>query len=211
MLGKIIGVSGVGITQILLWVILVPALLYIVGLFVPLDAAPPPGAAGGLSPEQAEVATGKGIEIIQSLTAQNWGAIIPLFLIYFLGGYFIYAALFAAVGSAAGDDLAESQSLTFPIMLPVIMSIVLMQPVIDAPNSTFSIWMSMIPFFSPIIMPARLPFEPPVWQVALSVVLLIATVFLIVWLAARIYRVGILLYGKKVSFKELGKWLFYKT
>ena len=212
MLGKIIGVSGVGITQILLWVILVPALLYVVGLVVPLDgAAAPTGAPGSMSPEQTEMAANKGIELIQSLTEQNWGAIIPLFILYFLGGYFIYAALFAAVGSAAGDDLAESQSLTFPIMLPVILSIVLMQPVIDAPNSTFSVWMSMIPFFSPIIMPARLPFEPPFWQVALSVTILIATALLIIWLAARIYRVGILLYGKKVTFKELGKWLFYRT
>ena len=211
MMGKIIGVSGVGITQILLWVILVPALLFVVGLFIPLDGAAPTGAPGSLSPEQAEAATSRGIELINSLSAQNWGAIIPLFLLYFLGGYFIYAALFAAVGSAAGDDLAESQSLTFPIMLPVILSIVLMQPVIDAPNSSFSVWMSMIPFFSPIIMPARLPFEPPLWQVLLSVVILIASAVAIVWLAARIYRVGILLYGKKVSFGELGKWLFYKN
>ena len=211
MMGKIIGVSGVGITQILLWVILVPALLFVVGLFIPLDQAAQPDIAGSLNPEQAEVATNKGIELIQSLTEQNWGAIIPLFILYFLGGYFIYAALFAAVGSAAGDDLADSQSLTFPIMLPVILSIVLMQPVIDAPNSTFSVWMSMIPLFSPIIMPARIPFEPPLWQVILSVTLLIATAVFIVWIAARIYRVGILLYGKKVTFKELGKWMFYKN
>ena len=131
-------------------------------------------------------------------------------MVYFLGGYFIYAALFAAVGSAVGDDLGESQSLTMPIMIPVILSISFMPAVIDNPDGPLAFWLSMIPFFSPIIMPARLPFEPPLWEILLSGAILIATAFFFIWLAGRIYRVGILMYGKKVTFKELGKWLFYK-
>jgi ABC-2 type transport system permease protein len=131
-------------------------------------------------------------------------------LIFFLLGYFMYASLFAAVGSAVGDDQGEAQSLTLPITIPVILAIYIMMTAVRAPDSSLAVWSSIFPLFSPIVMPARLPFGPPVWQVALSITLLVGTVIGLVWLAGRIYRVGILMYGKKVTFKELGKWLFYK-
>jgi ABC-2 type transport system permease protein len=133
-----------------------------------------------------------------------------MFIFFFLGGYFLYSSMFAAVGSAMGDDLGEGQSLTIPITIPVILAFYIMIVAIQAPNSSLAVWSSIFPLFSPIVMPARLAFSPPVWEVALSVVLLAATAIFFVWLSGRIYRVGILMYGKKVTLKELGKWLFYK-
>ena len=122
----------------------------------------------------------------------------------------MYAALYAAVGSAVGDDQGEAQGLAFPIMIPIILAIYIMITAVRAPESSLAVWSSIFPLFSPIVMPARLPFNPPLWQVGLSITLLIATVVGLVWLAGRIYRVGILMYGKKVSLKELAKWMFYK-
>ena len=150
--------------------------------------------------------------IIQQATLElakiNWWVIIPLFILYFLGGYFMYASLFAAVGSAMGDDLGEGQALTIPITIPVILALYIMMVVVRTPQSSLAVWASIFPLFSPIVMPARLAFNPPVWQVVLSVAVLIASCIFFVWLSGRIYRVGILMYGKKVSFKELGKWIF---
>jgi len=212
MLGKILGVSAVGILQLLIWVALIFGIAFVIPLIFGIDASQAQGgmAGGDLSAAEQESMIEYTTEIINSLAQQNWGFIIPVFIIFFLGGYFIYASLFAAVGSAVGDDLGESQSLTFPIMIPVILSISFMGPVIDNPDGPLAFWLSMIPFFSPILMPARLPFDPPLWEVLLSGAILIATAFFFIWLAGRIYRVGILMYGKKVSFKELGKWMFSK-
>ena len=208
MLGKIVGVGLVGLTQVLLWAILIPVLLAAVGVFFGFDGM---GGSGGASAAAAsvdpEVAENTMLLAWQEIRNQNWWAIIPLFLIYFLGGYFVYASLFAAVGSAVGEDMAESNSLTLPISIPVIISFYIMIAVIEAPNSTLAVWSSQFPLFSPIVMPARLAFAPPVWEVVLSVTLLVAGALFFVWLAARIYRTGILLYGKKASFRELGKWI----
>ena len=207
MLGKIVGVGLVGLTQVLLWAILIPVLLWGVGVtlgFGGLGGGGADAAAAGIDPELAENTM---VLAWQEIRNQNWWAIVPLFLVYFLGGYFVYASLFAAVGSAVGEDMAESNSLTLPISIPVIISFYIMIAVIEAPNSTLAIWSSQFPLFSPIVMPARLAFAPPVWEVALSVTLLVAGALFFVWLAARIYRTGILLYGKKASFKELGKWI----
>lgn len=212
MLGKILGVSAVGILQLLIWFILIPLIAIGAQFFLGIDAAQTQGVPGGgdMSAAEQELVLSQAQEILSSLAQQNWAFIVPVFFVYFLGGYFIYASLFAAVGSAIGDDLGESQSLTMPIMIPVILSISFMGTVIDNPDSTLSFWLSMIPLFSPILMPARLPFEPPLWEVLLSCTLLIATAVFFIWLAGRIYRVGILMYGKKVTFKEIAKWLFYK-
>ncbi len=207
MLGKILGVSGVAFTQVLIWIILIPTLTAAVQFFLGVD---PSQATAGMDAEQVAQSTSAMEEILGTLQQQNWALILPLFIIYFLGGYFIYASLFAAVGAAVGDDLGESQSLTFPIMLPIILAFLFMTSVIDNPNSGLAFWTSMIPLFSPIIMPARIPFGVPAWEIIVSVVLLIATAIFFIWLSGRIYRVGILLYGKKASLKELGKWLFYK-
>ncbi|MEM9261875.1 MAG: ABC transporter permease, partial [Bacteroidota bacterium] len=140
----------------------------------------------------------------------NWWVIIPCFIIYFLGGYFMYASLFAAVGSAMGDDLGEGQSLTIPITIPVILALYIMMAAMQAPNSSLAVGSSFIPLFAPIVMPARLPFEPPVWQIVLSLAIVILSAAALVWLAGRIYRVGILSYGKKSSLKDMGRWLFSK-
>ncbi len=209
MLGKIIGVSAVGLTQMFIWIGMTIALISVVGMFIPMEtmaeAQQGPMQGGGPPPEMSAV-----MENLNVLKSQNWGYIIPVFLFYFIGGYFIYASLFAAVGSAMGDDLGESQPITFVAMAPIIIAIILISPVIENPTSPLATWMSIIPLFSPVLMPARLAFEPPLWELLTSMVVLAASALFFVWLAGRIYRVGILMYGKKVTLKELGKWLFYK-
>ncbi len=201
MLGKIIGVSGVGLTQMLIWVALTLGLSSLAGTFIGMDTA-----AGGLP--AAEPAPDASAAFYTMLTGQDWSYIIPLFLLYFLGGYFIYASLFAAVGSAMGDDLGESQSLTMVAMAPIILSIVMLSPVMEDPHGTIAVWFSIFPLSAPVLMPARLAFEPPGWELALSLLLLIASSLFFVWLAGRIYRVGILLYGKKANLREMGRWIF---
>lgn len=211
MLGKIVGVGGVGLTQVAIWAILIPLIATGVNLVFGFDNSQMDAMASSQAamPDQEEmefmIAQG-----FQELKAQNWWAILPLFVIYFLGGYLLYSSLFAAVGSAMSDDMGESQSLTIPITIPVLIAFYIMIVAVEAPNSSLAVWSSIFPLFSPIVMPARLAFDPPLWQVALSVALLIATSLFFVWLSARIYRVGILMYGKKVTLKELGKWMFYK-
>jgi len=122
----------------------------------------------------------------------------------------LYSSLFAAVGSAIGDDQGESQSLIMPITIPVIFAMIIMMNAVNDPDSPLAVFGSMFPLFSPIVMPARLPFDPPIWQVIVSLVLLILTCILFIWLSAKIYRAGILMYGKKLSIKEMGKMLFKK-
>ena len=212
MLGKIIGVGAVGFTQIIVWVILIA--LIVTGLTTMMggDTAQQMASNQQMMHGAGTEALQKGqtSQLIAEFQNQNWRMMLPLFLIFFLLGYFMYASLFAAVGSAVGDDQGEAQSLTLPITIPVILAIYIMMTAVRAPDSSLAVWSSIFPLFSPIVMPARLPFGPPIWQVALSITLLVGTVIGLVWLAGRIYRVGILMYGKKVTFKELGKWLFYK-
>ena len=210
MLGKIIGVGGVGLTQFLIWGILTTGLMFVAQFFMPevdpstIEMANAPSAAD-MDDMQAQF-----YEIMDLLSEQNWLLIFATFIFYFLGGYFLYASLFAAVGSAMGDDLGEGQALTLPITLPIILAIYIMFAVINNPNSSLATWASIFPLFSPIVMPARIPFEPPWWELGLSMLVLLASSIFFVWLSGRIYRVGILMYGKKVSLKELGKWMFYK-
>lgn len=208
MLGKIIGVGGVGLTQILIWAILIPTLNLLVGLLLPID--PEAIQSSQLTTSESEDMMYQMALIIDNVKSQNWGLILPMFIFYFLGGYFIYSSLFAAVGSAIGDDLGESQSLTLPITLPVILASYIAIAVIENPTSGLATFSSIFPLFSPIVMPARLPFNPPVWEIIASVIVMIASVAFFIWLSGRIYRVGILLYGKKVTLRELSKWIFYK-
>jgi ABC-2 type transport system permease protein len=137
------------------------------------------------------------------------------FIFYFLFGYLFYAALFAAVGSAINEDPQDAQSLMFPITMPIILAIVIMINAITHPQSPLATWSSMIPFFSPIVMMARIPFgvpgTVPYWQLGLSMVLLVLGFLATTWLSAKIYRTGILLYGKKVTPKEMWKWAFRKS
>ena len=212
MMGKIIGVSAVGLTQFIIWAILMGLIITGLSTMMGTDVVVqnPNSAIAAEAMKNAQNA-GKTGEFFFALTQLNWWMIIPLFFIYFILGYLMFASMFAAVGSAVGDDQGEAQSLTMPITIPVIVAICIMFTAIRAPDSSLAVWSSIFPLFSPIVMPARLAFNPPVWQIALSLILLILTVVFFVWLAGRIYRVGILMYGKKVTFKELGKWMFYKN
>ncbi len=213
MMGKIIGVGLVGLTQLGIWMLLIPVLMFAILSIFGVDAAASANMEQATEIMEEVKATG-GENMVQQYITEianlNWWLIIPSFIIYFLGGYFIYASLFAAVGSAIGDDLGEGQQLTMPIVIPVILAMVMIPAVFNDPDGPIAVFGSMFPLFSPIIMPARLPFDPPMWQLALSIIILIVSVIFFAWLAGRIYRVGIFMYGKKVSFKEIGKWMFYK-
>jgi len=213
MMGKVLGVGLVGLTQIVIWVVLLvvltmtlPSLLGInpMQMADPANMGLPPEAAGGLPKE-------KIAQVMAEINSINWLMILPLLIIYFLGGYFTYAALFAAVGSAVGEDIQEANSLTMPIMMPLMLAFYVGFAAMKAPDSTLAVWASMMPLFSSIVMPVRLPFDPPIWQIAVSVISMILFMLFLVWLAGKVYRIGILMYGKKASFKELGKWLFYKV
>ncbi|HZI01738.1 MAG TPA: ABC transporter permease, partial [Flavisolibacter sp.] len=147
----------------------------------------------------------------KSLSTINWPLVIGCFIFYFIGGYLFYAALFAAVGSAVNEDPQDAQSLMFPITMPIVLAIVIMINAINDPGGSLATWSSMVPFFSPIVMMARVPFgvpdTVPYWQLILSMLLLIAGFLFTTWLSAKIYRTGILLYGKKPTFKEMAKWI----
>jgi len=138
----------------------------------------------------------------------NLTQIFLLFIFYFLAGYLMYSSLFAAVGSAV-DAEADTQQFILPITIPLILSFVLIQPIMDNPDGTLAFWMSIIPFTSPVIMMVRLPFGVASWEILLSMGVLVSTFIATTWLAGRIYRTGILMYGKKASYKELWKWLKY--
>lgn len=212
MLGKLIGVGGVGLTQLLIWIILVPLIGLAVIQFMGGDASAMAEANTAQSEEMMKEMASKGLDIpnmIKEAATLNWALIIPAFIIFFLGGYFIYASLFAAVGSAVGEDQAEAQQFMLPISIPVIAAFIMIPAVTDNNDSLFVKFVSLFPLTSPILMPARLPSGPPIWEVILSIVILIASVIFFVWMAGRIYRVGIFMHGKKINAKELFKWIRY--
>lgn len=217
MLGKIIGVALVGLTQFILWILLTTALTSATSAII----------SSRMSKESAQIAQemqkaqmpNQGMpggnvdnpvaEVLGAVASLNIPLIIGCFLFYYLGGYLLYSALFGAVGAAVDND-ADTQQFMLPITLPIIFSFVFAQFVLRDPDGTLAFWTSIIPFTSPIIMMVRIPFGVPAWEIALSMVLLILGFMGTTWVAARIYRVGILMYGKKVSYKELVKWIFYK-
>lgn len=211
MMGKILGVGVIGIIQFLSWVILIPLVVILGSLIFGFDmnaqSLESMQAAGTVSPDDMEYIV---YQFMQEVDKIPWTKMIFLFVLFFIGGYLIYSSLFAAVGSAVGDDMQDSQSLVLPITIPVLMAFYIMITSLRVPDSTLAVWSSIFPLFSPIVMPARLAFDPPWWQIILSLVLLAATVIFFIWLSGRIYRVGILMYGKKASFRELGKWIFTK-
>lgn len=186
MLGKIIGIGLVGLTQFILWIILSSAAAKVLDQqLLPYDIS------GAL----------ESVSIVY---------VVGTFLIYFLGGYLLYSALFAAVGSAV-DNETETQQFMFPITLPLLFTYIMaFSFIVNNPDSTLSFWLSIIPFTSPIAMMVRIPFGVPAWELYLSISLLILGFIFTTWVAARIYRVGILMYGKKTSYKELVKWFMYK-
>ena len=233
MMGKIVGIAAVGLTQFLLWGVLSFGVSSVVlpmltGKDKPkteVVAKPASNAAAVADePESAAATFNKGMDkqkdqainpagrfsFLNTLAALPLGTILFGFIVYFLGGYLLYGALFGAVGAAV-DDQTDTQQFMFPITMPLILSyIVGVSVILRNPDGPVAFWMSMIPFTSPIAMVIRLPFGVPMWQLALSIFLLILGFIGTVWVAARIYRVGVLMYGKKVTYKELGKWMFYK-
>jgi ABC-2 type transport system permease protein len=211
MMGKIIGIGLVGLTQFILWIILSGGLFMAAGLLFGSsgDMADQMSTIGGTQ-QSAAMQSGMLLDIQQAISTINFTYIISTFLFYFIGGYLLYSALFAAVGSAV-DNETETQQFMLPITMPLLFTYMMSFSVLlKDPNGPMGFWLSMIPFTSPIAMLVRLPFGVPAWQLALSMVLLVIGFLFTTWVAARIYRVGILMYGKKASYKELLKWFNYK-
>ena len=208
MLGKIIGVGLVGLTQIVIWMILIPA-IYILGISIAgIDAQQMQDVSQSMpNAQQVVVNEDEIVGAIREIGNLNWWRIVPVFILYFLGGYFIYAAMFAAIGAAVGDDINDSQSLTIIVTIPIMFAIYIMFQAIREPESGLTFFSTMFPLFSPIVMPAMMAFDPPWWQIGLSLVILFLFAYFIVLLTAKIYRVGILMYGKKASLKEIWKWV----
>ena len=218
MMGKIIGVALVGLTQFFLWIALTFAITSASSQFLGTNRfeaqmSQVQAQTNATDPKvkaQIKQKTDSTFEAItNAVSTLNIPLIIATFLFYFLGGYLLYSALFAAIGSAV-DNEADTQQFMMPITIPIILSIVMAQFVLREPDGALAFWMSMIPFTSPIIMMVRIPFGVPAWQIGLSMTLLVLGFVGTTWLAARIYRIGILMYGKKVSYKELSKWILYR-
>lgn len=211
MVGKILGIAAVGITQLLIWILLITIFVTGASIFLTPDSIQQVQEAGNAASMSSagQSAAMNVTSITGSFLSANWALILPCFLFYFLAGYLFYASLFAAVGSVVNEDPQEAQALMLPITMPIILSFVVMTTAVGNPDSPLSVWASIIPFSSPIVMMSRLPSGGvPAWQLILSMVSLIGGFILTTILAAKIYRTGILLYGKKVTFKEMGKWLF---
>jgi ABC-2 type transport system permease protein len=212
MMGKIIGLASVGLLQFLIWIILMSTLTFGVLGYFGID--PPQQQA--MQQMSGQMATQQAAMNSEFMTGLNevlnlpWTFIIFIFLFYFIGGYLIYGALFAAVGSAV-DSPAEAQQFMFPITIPMLISYLsLFMFILREPQGTVSVWLSIIPFTSPIAMMGRIGFEVPPWQLALSMALLVAGFIFTTWVAGRIYRVGILMSGTKVNYKVLAKWFLQK-
>jgi ABC-2 type transport system permease protein len=220
MFGKIIGVGLVGLTQFCVWIGLTIAISSASSSFLLKEKIskeivskqnPTPAATDNVTPEKnPEIEAGIGKLITNTVESLPWVQLLINFIFYFLGGYLIYSSLFAAVGASV-DNETDTQQFMMPIMLPIIISIMLSTQISKAHDGQLAFWASMFPLTSPVCMLVRLPFGVPVWELALSWGILIVSFIGITLLAARIYRVGILMYGKKPSLKELGKWLFYKA
>jgi ABC-2 type transport system permease protein len=228
MMGKIIGIAGVGLLQFLIWIVLTTAIFNAAqGSFAPQTKLSPTEQVVSkdiLKTHNTEIKTQapaltqvqplnnqftKFEEIVKALKELKFALIIGAFLFYFIGGYLLYASLFAAVGSAV-DSETDTQQFMLPITIPLILAIYVMISTINNPDSSLSFWFSMIPLTSPIVMMVRIPFGVPNTQLIASALILIASFIGTTWLAGKIYRTGILMYGKKVSYKELWKWVKYK-
>ena len=226
MFGKIIGIAAVALTQFLLWILLTGVLVSVgMGFIAPkLIGDADPAAlveqmSGGVQAMEGMNASSDMLEtlsqnselgsVIATIQGINIGAIALYFLVFFILGYLLYASLFAAIGSAVENE-GDSQQLQMPVTIPLMIGYIIALYAFNAPDSSLAVWGSLIPFTSPIVMLARIPFGVPGWQIALSIVLLLATTVAMAWLSAKIYKVGILMFGKKTTFKDLWKWLKMK-
>jgi ABC-2 type transport system permease protein len=225
MMGKIIGVAMVGLTQFLLWIAFTFIIITAVQTAFPQQfkktqtqqaaitgkSVALPNETAPATPNSITADTGNNDmnEVFEAFSSINLPVMILAFLFYFLFGYLLYAALFAAIGAAV-DNETDTQQFMLPITVPLILSLVVAQTVIQNPESPLAFWLSMIPFTSPVIMMVRIPFGVPTWEIALSAGLLVLGFLGTTWLAAKIYRTGILMYGKKSNYRELWKWIRYK-
>jgi ABC-2 type transport system permease protein len=224
MMGKIVGVAMVGLTQFILWIVFTATIIFTVQMVFADKLKMPTQQESSMkavtngslqnAPEQqlakdAENSNNEYGVFYEAISSVNYPVMIVSFIFYFLFGYLLYGALFAIVGSAV-DNETDTQQFMLPITIPLILSIVMLQVIIMNPDGSLAFWLSMIPLTSPVTMMVRIPFGVPYWQIALSVGLLIAGFLFTTWLAARIYRTGILMYGKKVNYRELWKWIRYK-
>lgn len=225
MMGKIIGLALVGLTQFMIWIVLTFAIVTAVkSAIIPgkavaeavqsipsdvmsQDVLPRNQTENIIQPKAG--AQTDFIKIFNSALNQPWGLIIVSFIFYFITGYLLYASIFAAVGSAV-DNETETQQFMLPVTLPVILGLIVAMSTMQNPESSLAFWFSIIPFTSPIVMMARIPFGIQWWELALSMVVMAGTFVIFVWMAAKIYRTGILMYGKKASWKEMWKWLTYR-
>jgi ABC-2 type transport system permease protein len=210
MMGKILGVGAVGLTQYLIWLILTVILTTGISSFFKSDDK----ENTTVQTEQAEVSQGQDNEFVgnmlNSLESIDFGLLAFGFLAYFIGAYLLYGSLFAAIGSAVDND-SDAQQFQLPVTIPLIFSIIVLTAILREPDGSLAFWLSMVPLFSPVIMMMRIPFGVPYWEIALSLSFLIAGFIFTTWLASRIYRIGILMHGAKVNYKILWKWLVMKN
>ena len=209
MMGKIIGTSLAGLLQFFIWAILGLVLMFAASALLGIDASP----AAKIPPSVVKAAHQEFAVTAQMYIKELWGlpiaTILSCFVIYFIGGYFLYSSFYASIGAAV-DNETDSQQFLLPIIMPLVLAVYIgFFTVINDPHGTVATVFSMIPLTSPIVMLMRIPFGVPWWQLVISISLLFGTFFFVVWFAAKIYRVGILMYGKKPTWKELYKWLQY--
>jgi ABC-2 type transport system permease protein len=211
MMGKIIGIAMVGLTQFLMWIILTGVISVAIGSVfggnIDVHAMQQMGQTGMQAAPVSAMPT-EMQNLLSAFNGVNFIQIVVLFVVYFLGGYLLYASLFAAIGSAV-DNETDTQQFSLPIMLPIIFAIYAGIFAAQNPDGPLALWCSMIPFTSPIVMMVRLPFDVPFWQILLSLTILVLSFIGTTWMAGKIYRTGILMYGKKVTWTEMWKWLRY--
>ena len=207
MMGKIIGVALVGLTQMAIWAVVMAGITAITGSVLGVGALVDPSTAMTQANMPADATVDMDlVNVWNAVMSVNYGQILSCFVLYFIGGYLLYASLFAGFGSAV-DQANDASQFTTPIILIMIVALYAGMACMENPSGPMAVWCSIIPFTSPIVMMVRLPYDVPFWQLALSIVLLYATAAGMIWIASRIYRTGILLYGKKTSFKEIVRWL----
>lgn len=201
MLGKIISIALVGLTQFLLWVFFIAVLIFAGSNFIEVPAT---------QPTLSSVDENAMTQVLQGLMSVNFVEIISFFVLYFIGGYLLYASLFASIGAAV-DNETDTQQFVLPITIPILFAMYAGIYSIENPDGPLAFWCSLVPFTSPIVMMVRLPFGVALWEKLLSLAILVATFLLTTWMAAKIYRTGILMYGKKITWRELLKWIKYKN
>ncbi len=222
MLGKIIGVALVGLTQFILWIILTISISTTINSILfkdqladtvkhnsQMEKVMKNDLTADIDNMEKVNSPNEVIELINNVKNINITKVLICFAFYFLFGYLLYAALFAAIGSAV-DGEADTQQFILPVTIPLIGSFIIAQSIVTDPDSSMAQFFSIFPLTSPIVMMVRLPFDVPIWELALSMFMLVVGFLFFTWMAGKIYRTGILMYGKKTTWKELGKWLFYK-